>query len=186
MLIGGFETTTVEMLHDGSVRVTSGISPHGQGLETTIAQIVADRLGVDLDRVELVTGDTASTPYSAYGTAASRSLPLGGGAAVLAADQVAEQLRAIAAEMLEAAPEDVVLASGRAHVAGTVVGVPVTDRRPPGVAGVPPAGRHVTRAACDGGLRPAEWNVQLRRARLSRRRGPGHGSGRRGAIRRRP
>ena len=127
LLIGGFETTTVEMLHDGSVRVTSGISPHGQGLETTIAQIVADRLGVDLERVELVTGDTASTPYSAYGTAASRSLPLGGGAAVLAADQVAEQLRAVAAEMLEAAPEDVVLIAGRAQVAGTVIGVPISD-----------------------------------------------------------
>ena len=127
LLIGGFETTSVEMLHDGNVRVTSGISPHGQGLETTIAQIVADRLGADLDRVELVTGDTASTPYSAYGTAGSRSLPLAGGAAVLAADQVAEQLRAIAAEMLEAAPEDVVLDAGRAHVAGTVVGVPLTD-----------------------------------------------------------
>ena len=125
--IGGFETSTVEMLHDGSVLVASGISPHGQGLETTIAQLVADRLGVDLDRVELVTGDTASTPYSAYGTAASRSLPLGGGAAVLAADRVADQLRSIAAEMLEAAPEDVVLASGRAAVAGTAIGVPITD-----------------------------------------------------------
>ncbi len=125
--IGGFETSTVEMLHDGSVLVASGISPHGQGLETTIAQLVADRLGVDLDRVELVTGDTASTPYSAYGTAASRSLPVGGGAAVLAADRVADQLRSIAADMLEAAPEDVVLASGRAHVAGTAIGVPITD-----------------------------------------------------------
>jgi carbon-monoxide dehydrogenase large subunit len=127
LLIGGFETATVEMLHDGSVLVFSGISPHGQGLETTIAQLVADRLGVDLDRVELVTGDTASTPYSAYGTAASRSLPLGGGAAVLAADRVADQLRSIAADMLEAAPEDVVLASGRARVAGTAIGVPITD-----------------------------------------------------------
>jgi carbon-monoxide dehydrogenase large subunit len=125
--IGGYETSTVEMLHDGSVRVLSGISPHGQGLETTVAQLVADRLGVGVDRVELVTGDTASTPYSAYGTAASRSLPVGGGATVLAADRVAEQLRSVAAEMLEAAPEDVVLTSGRAQVAGTAVGVPITD-----------------------------------------------------------
>ena len=77
-MIGGFETSTVEMLHDGSVLVISGISPHGQGLETTVAQLVADRLGVDLDRVELVTGDTASTPYSAHGTAASRSFPSAG------------------------------------------------------------------------------------------------------------
>jgi carbon-monoxide dehydrogenase large subunit len=127
LLIGGFETTTVEMLHDGSVRVISGISPHGQGLETTMAQLVADRLGIPMDRVTLVTGDTASTPYSAYGTAASRSMVVGGGAAVLAADRVATQLRAIAAEMLEAAPEDVVLDAGRAHVAGTATGVPIAD-----------------------------------------------------------
>jgi carbon-monoxide dehydrogenase large subunit len=125
--IGGFETSTVEMLHDGSVRVISGISPHGQGLETTIAQLVADRLGIDVHRVELVTGDTASTHYSAYGTAASRSLPLGGGAAVLAADRVADQLRSVAAEMLEAAPADVVLSAGQAHVAGTVMGVPIGE-----------------------------------------------------------
>jgi carbon-monoxide dehydrogenase large subunit len=127
LAIGGFESSTVEMLHDGSVRVISGVSPHGQGLETTIPQLVADRLGVDLERVELVTGDTASTPYSAYGTAASRSLPLAGGAAVIAADRVADQLRAIAADMLEAAPDDVVLTDGVAHVAGTAIGVPVTD-----------------------------------------------------------
>jgi aerobic carbon-monoxide dehydrogenase large subunit len=127
LAIGGFETSTVEMLPDGTVRVMSGVSPHGQGLETTIAQLVADRLGVDLDRVELVTGDTEATPYSAYGTAASRSLALGGGAAVLAAERLAAKLRAIAADMLEAAADDMVLASGVVHVAGTNVGVPVAD-----------------------------------------------------------
>jgi carbon-monoxide dehydrogenase large subunit len=127
LAIGGFETSTVEMLPDGTVRVISGVSPHGQGLETTIAQLVADRLGVDLDRVELVTGDTEATPYSAYGTAASRSLVLGGGAAVLAAERLAAKLRAIAADMLEAAADDMVLASGVAHVAGTNVGVSVAD-----------------------------------------------------------
>jgi carbon-monoxide dehydrogenase large subunit len=127
LLIGGFETSTVEVQPDGTVTVVSGISPHGQGLETTVAQLVADQLGVEPSCVQLVTGDTDLAPYSAYGTAASRSLAVGGGAAVVAAKRVAARVRAIAAELLEAAAEDIVLEDGAARVAGTSVGVPLAD-----------------------------------------------------------
>lgn len=123
--IGGYETAKVQMEPDGSVRVFSGISPHGQGQETTFAQLVADALGVALDDVQLVTGDTDAAPYSAYGTAASRSIAVGGGAAVTAAGQVAAKLKAIAAEMMEANPADIVLGQGAAAVVGTNVSLPI-------------------------------------------------------------
>ncbi len=125
--IGGFESATIRLEPDGSVRVATGISPHGQGLETTIPQLVADELGVDLESIELVHGDTETTPYSPYGTAASRSIAVGGGASVVAAQRVADKLRIIAAEMLEASPADIQLQEGQARVAGTGVGVSIAE-----------------------------------------------------------
>ena len=125
--IGGFESATVRLEPDGTVRVATGISPHGQGLETTIPQLVADELGIDPGTVELIHGDTDTTPYSAYGTAASRSIALGGGATVVASRRLAESIRAIAAEMLEANPVDIELGDGRATVAGTNVDVAIAD-----------------------------------------------------------
>lgn len=125
--IGGFESAIIRVEPDGSVRVATGVSPHGQGLETTIPQLVADELGVDLATVELVHGDTDTTPYSPYGTAASRSIAVGGGAAVVAAQRVADKVRTIAAEMLEASPADIELEEGQARVAGTEVGVSIPD-----------------------------------------------------------
>jgi aerobic carbon-monoxide dehydrogenase large subunit len=127
VLVGGYETCTVRMERDGTVTVVVGISPHGQGQETTFAQLVADRLGVTIDNVNLVFGDTEVAHYSAYGTAASRSIAVGGGATVLAADEVANKVRRIAADLLEADPLDVVLAEDRATVAGTAVGLPMAD-----------------------------------------------------------
>jgi carbon-monoxide dehydrogenase large subunit len=125
--IGGHEVATVRMEPDGSVRIYTGISPHGQGQETTFLQLCADHLGIDLDRIELVCNDTDSTPYSAYGTAASRSMPVGGGAMLVASRKVAAKVRAIAAEMLEAAADDIVLADGAATVIGTNVSVPIAQ-----------------------------------------------------------
>ena len=127
LLIGGYETSTVRMERDGTVRVVVGVSPHGQGHETTFAQLVADRLGVAMDDIELLYGDTDLAPYSAYGTAASRSIAVGGGSAVLASEQLATKLRRVAGEMLEANPEDIVLADRKATVAGTSVSVPLAD-----------------------------------------------------------
>lgn len=125
--IGGFETADVRLEPDGTVRVATGVSPHGQGLETTIPQLVADELGVNIDDVELIWGDTETTPYSAYGTAASRSIALGGGSAVLASQKVAEQIRQVAGTMLEASPDDIRLTNGAATVAGTNVSVLIRD-----------------------------------------------------------
>jgi len=125
--IGGFETADIRMEPDGTVVVASGVSPHGQGHETTFAQLVADELGVDVDSVRLQWGDTESSPYSAYGTAASRSIAVGGGAAVAAGRILATKIRNIAAEMLEASPDDIVLGDGRAEVAGTRISVPIPE-----------------------------------------------------------
>ena len=125
--IGGFESANVRIEPDGSVLVATGVSPHGQGLETTIPQLVADELGVELKAIELVHGDTDTTPYSPYGTAASRSIAVGGGAAVVAAQRVADKVKAIAAEMLEANPADIELGEGQARVAGTEIGVGIPD-----------------------------------------------------------
>ncbi len=125
--IGGFESATVRVEPDGGVRVASGVSPHGQGLETTIPQLVADELGVAPAAVELVHGDTDTTPYSAYGTAASRSIAVGGGAAVVAAREVADKIKSIAAEMLEAGAADIELGEGRARVVGTEIGVSIDE-----------------------------------------------------------
>jgi carbon-monoxide dehydrogenase large subunit len=114
----GFETATVRMDPSGQVTLHVSVHSHGQGLETTLAQVAADALGVDLDAVRVSFGDTAEVAYGS-GTFASRAAVLAGGAVHLAADDVAAKLRRLAAAALEAADDDVVLAAGRAFVAGT-------------------------------------------------------------------
>ena len=125
--IGGYESAVVRMEPDASVRLYTGTSPHGQGLETTLAQLLADELGVDPTDVEVIHSDTDVTPYSAFGTAASRSMALGGGSAVVAGRELAGRIRAIAAEMLEANPADLTLAAGQVTVAGTAASVPLAE-----------------------------------------------------------
>ena len=125
--IGGYESAVVRMEPDASVRLYTGVSPHGQGLETTLAQLLADELGVDVSDVEVIHSDTDVTPYSAYGTAASRSMALGGGSALVAARELAGRIRAIAADMLEANPADLSLGGGQVTVAGTAASVPLSE-----------------------------------------------------------
>ena len=125
--VGGWEGATVRMERDGTLRVIIGVTPQGQGHATTFAQLAADRLGVAMDAIEVIHSDTDHTPYSAYGTAASRSIAVGGGATIRAADALAVKVRAIAADLLEAAPDDIVLRDGRATVAGTTVGISLGD-----------------------------------------------------------
>ena len=122
----GYETVDLVMDPSGNVEARLGASPHGQGLETTLAQLIADRLGVEPRRVRIVHGDTDRTPYG-WGTFASRSLVIAGGAARLASDQLRTKLAAIAGAELEAAPEDIVIREGRATVAGTDSGIKVSD-----------------------------------------------------------
>jgi carbon-monoxide dehydrogenase large subunit len=113
----GYDTASVRMDPTGEVIVTTGTCAHGQGHETTFAQIVADRLGVHPDQVRLRQGDTDLASYG-WGTFASRSVVIGGGAAARAAEQVAGQLRAAAAHLLEASAADVELRDGMARIRG--------------------------------------------------------------------
>jgi aerobic carbon-monoxide dehydrogenase large subunit len=113
----GYDTALVRMDPTGEVIVTTGTCGHGQGHETTFAQIVADRLGVHPDQVRLRQGDTDLASYG-WGTWGSRSVVIGGGAAGRAADIVASQLRRAAAQLLEASPADIELAEGTARIRG--------------------------------------------------------------------
>jgi carbon-monoxide dehydrogenase large subunit len=114
----GWETVDLAMDPSGFVEARIGASPHGQGLRTTLAQIIADELGVTPERVRIIHGDTDRTPYG-WGTFASRSLVIAGGASLMAARKVSAKLRAMAAHQLEAAAEDIVLEQGHARIAGT-------------------------------------------------------------------
>ena len=122
----GYENVELEMDPSGHLVLRIGASPHGQGLCTSLSQVVADAMGVAPERVKVVCSDTDKTPYG-WGSFASRSAVLAGGAAHLAARRLAGQLAQLAAEELEAASEDIVLADGRATVAGTDQGLDVSD-----------------------------------------------------------
>jgi carbon-monoxide dehydrogenase large subunit len=123
----GYDTASVRMDPTGEVIVTTGTCAHGQGHETTFAQIVADRLGVHPDQVRLRQGDTDLASYG-WGTFASRSVVIGGGAAARAAEQVADQLRTAAAHLLEASPGDVELRDGAARIRGdTRAAIPLAE-----------------------------------------------------------
>ena len=99
------------MLPTGKVEVVSGATPHGQGHHTAWSQIVADALGVPFDDVELVAGDTRSSPKG-MDTYGSRSLVVGGVAIHKATGKVIEKAKRIAAHLLEAAEDDVYFAGG--------------------------------------------------------------------------
>ena len=113
----GWESGVVRMERSGAVTAITGSSPHGQGHETTFAQVVAEHLGVEPEAVTVRHGDTAGAPHGS-GTAGSRSTALGGGALVLAARDVRDKGRRLAAGLLEAAVEDVVAVPGGFHVVG--------------------------------------------------------------------
>ncbi len=114
---GPFESAIVRVEPSGTVSAMTGTSPHGQGHETTFAQIIADQLGVEFDQVTVRHGDTSITPMG-FGTGGSRSLAVGGSAMFQAAGKVQEKARRIAASMLEAAFEDVELRDGHYQVKG--------------------------------------------------------------------
>jgi aerobic carbon-monoxide dehydrogenase large subunit len=115
---GLWESAVVRMHPTGKATVFTGASPHGQGEETTFAQIVADELGLPIDDIEVVHGDTAQIPMG-WGTYGSRTTVVGGAALALAARRVLEKAMKIAAHMLEAAEKDVVFDRGRFSVRGS-------------------------------------------------------------------
>jgi len=138
---GPYESAIVRAEPGGTVTAFTGTSSHGQGHETTFAQIIADHLGVPFDKIVVRHGDTATTPMG-NGTGGSRSLAVGGSAILQASLKVQAQARRIAAHILEAAPDDVVFADGRYQVKGApakaltfekIAARAYTDALPPGV-----------------------------------------------------
>lgn len=113
----GHEGATVRLDPSGAVTVLAGVTSQGQGLETTMAQIVASELGVPFDTVSVVLGDTDATPFG-LGAFASRQAVIGGGAMMRAAGAVRDKTVRIAAHLLEAAPDDLEVLDGRVAVKG--------------------------------------------------------------------
>lgn len=114
----GTETSTVQIDSSGSVTAVFGVSSQGQGMETTLAQVVAQELGVKIEDVDVTTGDSASVAHGT-GTYASRAAVLAGGAGTLAARAVREKVIRAAAHLLEAAEADIETGNGNVFVAGT-------------------------------------------------------------------
>jgi aerobic carbon-monoxide dehydrogenase large subunit len=123
---GGWEHASVRMLATGKVEVLTGASAHGQGHETAFSQIVADRLGVPFEDVEILHGDTQIS-HKGLDTYGSRSLVVGGEAIVRAADKVIEKAKPIAAHLLEADVDDVEFSAGTFSVKGTDQGRTIQD-----------------------------------------------------------
>ncbi|HEV3054530.1 MAG TPA: xanthine dehydrogenase family protein molybdopterin-binding subunit [Solirubrobacteraceae bacterium] len=115
---GGWESAMVRVHNTGAVTVYTGTSPHGQGLETAFAQIVADKLGVDPANVEVIHGDTGTGPEG-RNTYGSRSLAVGGEAIARSANKIAEKSKQVVAHHLEAAPEDIEVRDGKFSVKGS-------------------------------------------------------------------
>ena len=114
----GWETVILSIDPSGFVEARIGSSPHGQGLRTTLAQIIADEIGVTPDIIKVIHGDTDRAPYG-WGTFASRSLVISGGASLIAARKIRTKLIKLASHMLEASGDDIILENGHAKVAGT-------------------------------------------------------------------
>ncbi|HEY5210523.1 MAG TPA: xanthine dehydrogenase family protein molybdopterin-binding subunit [Stellaceae bacterium] len=120
---GLYEMAEIRVHPTGSISVFTGTHSNGQGHETTFAQLVSDRLGVPIENIDVVHGDTAKSAFG-MGTYGSRSLPVGGSAVVKALDKVVNKGKKIAAHLLEAAEADIEFANGAFTVAGTDKNVP--------------------------------------------------------------
>jgi aerobic carbon-monoxide dehydrogenase large subunit len=123
---GLYEVANIKVHPTGSVTVYTGTHSHGQGHETTLAQLVVEQLGVPLSQVDVVHGDTARIPFG-MGTYGSRSLAVGGSAMVKAMDKIVAKGKKIAAHLMEAAVEDIEFADNKFTVAGTDKSKTLTD-----------------------------------------------------------
>jgi carbon-monoxide dehydrogenase large subunit len=123
-VIPGFDSATLRVTPDGGLEIRVGVHSHGQGMETSFAQIAHEVLGIDIAHMKVVHGDTAQTPYST-GTYASRSLVMSGGAVSRACKVLAPRLKRIGAHLLGVNSEDVELVDGR--VVGSAGSVPVSE-----------------------------------------------------------
>lgn len=126
-IVPGYEQATIRMDASGAIVAMVGTLSHGQGHVTSFAQIVAERLGTDVERIQVVQGDTNLVPHG-WGTFASRSLVSAGGALTKAADELADELRKIAGHLLEGTPADIELSEGRAFVRGSpAIGIAIDE-----------------------------------------------------------
>ncbi|MPZ54049.1 MAG: molybdopterin-dependent oxidoreductase, partial [Acidimicrobiia bacterium] len=151
--IGPFEGASVRVDATGRLVVHSGSNPHGQGHETTLAQVCVDVFGVTPDDVSVHAGDTALIPFGG-GTNASRSAVTAGSAVHVAADTVREKVRAVAGAVLEISPEDLVVSEGLVHP----IGAPSQSMTLAEVAAaVAPQGSLVTTGTFEAGLDAVEY-----------------------------
>ncbi|NWJ72694.1 xanthine dehydrogenase family protein molybdopterin-binding subunit [Pseudonocardia sp. ICBG1122] len=125
---GSFDEEVVRMDSAGGVTVRTGLSAMGQGIETALAQVAADTLGVPLSSVTVLSGDTRTNPFTGYGTGASRGAALGGGALLRASSRLRDKILRIAAHILEASPDDLEVTDGRISVRGIADGRSLTMR----------------------------------------------------------
>ena len=115
---GLYESATVRVNATGGLTVMTGSHSHGQGHETSFAQVISEMIGIDADMVEIVHGDTANSPMG-MGTYGSRSIAVGGSAMVRATEKIINKARKIAAHLMEASEGDIELKDGQFTVAGT-------------------------------------------------------------------
>ncbi len=123
-LVPGFEQATVRLTPDGGLEVRAGIHTIGQGLETTLAQVAVEELGIPFERVRVTLGDTAATPYST-GAYASRGMVMAGGAVSRAAQELGRRVRRIAAHLMQCADAEVSFRDGR--IAGGAASLDFAD-----------------------------------------------------------
>ena len=113
-IIPGYESSTARLLADGTLLLLVGIQSHGQGLETTLAQVAHEELSIDIDQISVRHGDSSLCPFG-MGTFASRSMVMAGGAVAKSCRLLSEKIKAIGANLMQCKPEDVVLRDGAAH-----------------------------------------------------------------------
>jgi len=152
-MVPGHEQAQARLTPDGGLELRIGVQSHGQGMETSMAQVAHEVLGIDPARIKVIHGDTALTPYST-GTWGSRSMVMAGGAVARATGILADRVKRIGAHLLQAAPELVRLESGAVHAGAASVSIEeiatVWYRRPQALpADVDPGGLEVT-----GGYKP--------------------------------
>ena len=123
-MVPGFEQATARLTPDGGLELRVGVHSHGQGLETTLAQVAHEILGIDVTKIKVVHGDTAMTPYST-GTWGSRCMVMAGGAVSVACKEIAERAAKIGAQFLQAEVKDVVVKGG--EVVGPKGSVPLSE-----------------------------------------------------------
>ena len=116
-VLPGHEQARARLAPDGSLELEIGVQSHGQGMETTMAQVAAEVLGIDNDLVRVRHGDTGETPFST-GTYASRSMVMAGGAVGRACELLAERIAEVAGHLMQCSPEEVTVADGMAHGPG--------------------------------------------------------------------